>query len=56
MRNLSKVLSKFVRGIGGATLAEYGIALVVAVIVGSAAISQLANAVATELSETATAF
>lgn len=56
MKNLCKALAGFVRNVSGATLAEYGIALIVAVVVGSAAITQLADAVGNELSETASAF
>ena len=44
------------RLMGGATLVEYGVALIVAVVVGAAAISALADAVGNELSETASAF
>ena len=56
MKNLCGMVTGFVRNVGGATLAEYGIALIVAIVVGSAAITQLANAVGDELSETASAF
>jgi Flp pilus assembly pilin Flp len=40
----------------GATLVEYGVALLVVIIVGSAAISALGNAVGDEIAETADAF
>lgn len=46
----------FWKDTSGATLVEYGVALLVVIIVGSAAISGLANAVGNELSETASAF
>ena len=56
MKKLCWALIGFSRRADGATLAEYGIALVVAVVVGAAAIGQLADAVGNELSETASAF
>ena len=40
----------------GATLAEYGVALIVAIIVGASAISVLGTAVSNEIAETASAF
>lgn len=40
----------------GATLVEYGVALLVVVVVGSATITALASAVGNEISETASAF
>jgi len=40
----------------GATLIEYGVALLVVVIVGAAAISGLATAVSDNINETASAF
>ena len=49
-------LRKIVRGECGATLAEYGIALIVAIVVGASAISALGNAVGEEIAETASAF
>ena len=39
----------------GATLVEYGVALLVVIIVGSAAIGALATAVGTEIGDTASA-
>lgn len=47
---------KFVRNISGATLVEYGVALLVVIIVGAASISALGTAVGTTLQETASAF
>ena len=40
----------------GATLVEYGVALLVVILVGSATIGALATAVGDEISETASAF
>ncbi len=56
MKVLSKKIANFVRDISGATLVEYGVALLVVIIVGSAAISALATAVGNEIGETASAF
>lgn len=52
---IRKGLSRF-SDEAGATLIEYGVALIVVIIVGSVAIVSLADAVGTELSETANAF
>ena len=46
----------FIRDVSGATLVEYGIALLVVVIVGSATLGALATAVGNEISETTDAF
>ena len=40
----------------GATLVEYGVALLVVIVVGAASIGALATAVGTEIGETANAF
>ena len=47
---------KFIKSEFGATLVEYGVALVVTIIVGASAITILGNRVSSELSETASAF
>ena len=47
---------RFLSEIGGATLIEYGVALLVVIIVGAAAITGLGTAVGTTLQETASAF
>lgn len=49
-------LALFKKSESGATLVEYGVALLVVVIVGGAAITGLATAVGTELTDTASAF
>ncbi len=54
--SLTILKSAFLRNESGATLVEYGVALLVVIIVGAAAISGLADAVGTELNETASAF
>ncbi len=46
----------FLKDATGATLVEYGVALLVVIIVGSVTISALANAVRTEIQETTDAF
>ncbi len=46
----------FIWDMSGATLVEYGVALLVVIIVGSATISALATAVGTEIQETTSAF
>lgn len=51
-----KNLRKFALNSSGATLVEYGVALLVVIIVGGAAIGGLADAVGTEIGETASAF
>ena len=56
MKIRSRKLKQFLLNSGGATLVEYGVALVVAIVVGSSAISLLATAVGNEISETASAF
>ena len=47
---------QFLRDVSGATLVEYGIALLVVVIVGGATLGALATAVGNEISETTSAF
>ena len=54
--SLTILKSAFLRNESGATLVEYGVALLVVIIVGGAAIGGLADAVGTELNETASAF
>ena len=49
-------IREFVRDASGATLVEYGIALLVVVIVGSATLGALATAVGNEITETTNAF
>lgn len=49
-------ISEFLVRTGGATLVEYGIALLVVIIVGSVTISALATAVGNEITETTSAF
>ena len=49
-------IQKFTQSTSGATLVEYGVALLVVIIVGASAVSGLATAVGTELNETASAF
>ena len=56
MPRISSKVRSFLRSEAGATLVEYGVALLVAIIVGTAAINTLATAVGTEISETASAF
>ena len=51
-----RAIRTFCRDTAGATLVEYGVALLVVIIVGAASISALATAVGTEISETASAF
>lgn len=46
----------FIYDVSGATLVEYGIALLVVVVVGTATLSALATAVGNEISETTDAF
>ena len=52
----TKSANRFLQGSGGATLVEYGVALLVVIIVGAATIGALATAVGDEISETASAF
>jgi len=49
-------LRAFLRDGSGATLVEYGIALLVVVVVGGATLGALANAVGNEITETTNAF
>ncbi|MDA8587122.1 hypothetical protein N9L47_12820 [Rhodobacteraceae bacterium] len=57
MRNTIKSsMLRFWTDVSGATLVEYGIALLVVVVVGSATIGALATAVGNEISETTDAF
>ena len=49
-------ICEFLKGASGATLVEYGIALLVVVIVGGATLGALATAVGNEISETTSAF
>ena len=49
-------LKTFLKGEAGATLVEYGIALLVVVIVGGATLGALATAVGNEITETTDAF
>lgn len=49
-------IREFIDDISGATLVEYGIALLVVVVVGTATLSALATAVGNEISDTADAF
>lgn len=56
MNKFSKVIQKFCVQTSGATLVEYGVALLVVIIVGAGTIGALATAVGTEISETASAF
>lgn len=54
--SFKKQLSVFLASSSGATLVEYGIALLVVVIVGGATLGALATAVGNEISETTSAF
>ena len=56
MLNIIRPAKSFADDTSGATLVEYGMALLVVLIVGGATISGLADAVGTELNETASAF
>ena len=51
-----KAAQAFCRNESGATLVEYGVALLVVIIVGASAISALGTAVGTEIGEAASAF
>ena len=53
---IHKRLLDFAKSVSGATLVEYGVALLVVVIVGGATIGALATAVGNEISETTSAF
>ncbi len=46
----------FIRDVSGATLVEYGIALLIVIVVGTTTLSALATAVGEEISDTADAF
>ena len=50
------LIAIFAVSAAGATLVEYGVALIVAIVVGTAAINLLATAVSSEISDTASAF
>ena len=50
------MFQEFVKSEDGATLVEYGVALLVVIIVGTASIGALATAVGDTLSDTASAF
>ena len=54
--SLSARISNFLRDVSGATLVEYGIALLVVIIVGGATLGALATAVGNEITETTDAF
>jgi|GEM_PF-3557071 len=56
MRAVLNKFSRFIGDVSGATLVEYGVALLVVIIVGSATISVLATAVGNEITSTASAF
>ena len=51
-----KSVYSFLKSTAGATLVEYGVALLVVIIVGAASISALGDAVGTTLADTASAF
>lgn len=53
---LKNKILEFLKGVSGATLVEYGIALLVVVIVGGATLGALATAVGNEISEATSAF
>ena len=55
-KSIATKISRFLADVGGATLVEYGVALLVVIIVGAASIGTLATAVGTELGNTASAF
>lgn len=48
-------IKKFVKSESGATLVEYGVALILAIIVGGAALSTLANETSGNMNETTSA-
>ena len=54
--DIRKRLTRFVTESSGATLVEYGVALLVVILVGAAAVTGLATEVTNELNETASAF
>ncbi|MEX5729753.1 pilus assembly protein Flp/PilA [Rhodovulum iodosum] len=51
--DLSKALKKFRRSESGATLVEYGIALILAIAVGGTLLTNLATAVQTQMTDAA---
>ena len=53
---MKKRKSHFFQSEAGATLAEYGVALIVAIVVGATAVSSLAGKVSDEIEATASAF
>ncbi len=53
---VAKHLSRVLKDEAGATLVEYGVALLVVIIVGAGAITALGGTVGTVLSDTASAF
>ena len=53
---ISAMFKRFFRDVSGATLVEYGVALLVVVIVGAATLGALATAVGNEITETTDAF
>ncbi len=55
-RNKWLQLGRFARSTSGTTLIEYGVALLVVIIVGAASISALAGAVGVAITDTASAF
>ncbi|MXQ07530.1 Flp family type IVb pilin [Alphaproteobacteria bacterium GH1-50] len=56
MKKIAQKLNLFCVSSSGATLVEYGVALIVAIVVGASAISALGTAVGNEIAETASAF
>lgn len=56
MDKIRSSVFRFIRDTSGATLIEYGIALLVVVVVGSATLGALATAVGNEITDAAEAF
>ena len=56
MNSLRKAFRKYLGDTSGATLVEYGVALIVVIVVGTTSITALATAVGDEISDTASAF
>jgi Flp pilus assembly pilin Flp len=56
MNSLILAAKSFMGEAAGATLVEYGVALLVVIIVGAGAITALGNVVGDEISDTAAAF
>ena len=56
VKSATKSFRRFLLETSGATLVEYGVALLVVVIVGAGALTALATAVGDELEATASAF